>query len=447
MFRKSKEIVMMLMKQRTIKKEVKLGGRGLHTGHAVNICFKPARANEGIVFKRVDMPGQPFVKLGDIAVVLGGDAGRYSALKVGDGQIYTIEHLMSALAGLGIDNILIEIDSDEVPGFDGSAVEYVKVFKLAGLVDLEADKQYFEIKEPVCVSKNGASVMIVPADDFKVSYALEYPHPMLRSSVTFAVTPDVFERDIAPCRTFCLKEEADALLAKGLGQGANHDNTLVFGPEGVVKNSVHFPDEPARHKLLDCIGDLYLTGLAFKGHVFAFKSGHNLNRELLKKVVEQRTRYGSKRELSRIERKDGEGMDVRGIMNIIPHRYPFLLVDRILEIVPGKRAVAIKNVTMNEAFFQGHFPVRPVMPGVLMVEAMAQVVGVTMLSNPELRGKLAFFMSVDSVKFRKVVEPGDQVVMEVEIVKARSRIAQAKGTCKVDGQVVCEAEMGFAFGE
>ncbi len=437
----------MMLKQRTIGRETGVCGPGLHTGHFVNVLFKPAAVNEGIVFKRLDLPGIPAVKLGCMSVIGGGDTGRYSSLKIADSQIYTIEHMISAFAGLGLDNIVVEMDGDEAPGLDGSAMEYVRILKSAGIVDLEADKKYFEIRETLCVSRDGASVMIVPADDFKISYALEYPHPMLRAAVTFTITQENFERDIAPCRTFCLKEEADALLAKGLGQGASYDNTLVFGSEGVVRNLPRFPDEPARHKLMDCIGDLYLLGVPLKGHVFAFKSGHQLNRDLLKKIAELKMKEESKRELAQVEIKQGAVLDVRGIMNIIPHRYPFLLVDRIIELEPGKRAVAIKNVTMNEAFFQGHFPARPVMPGVLMVEAMAQVVGVTMLSNSALRGKLALFMSVDKVKFRKVISPGDQVVMEVEVIKARSRIAQASGVCKVDGNVVCEAEMGFAFGE
>ncbi|MBF0331893.1 MAG: UDP-3-O-[3-hydroxymyristoyl] N-acetylglucosamine deacetylase [Candidatus Omnitrophica bacterium] len=436
-----------MSKQRTIAQECILTGKGLHTGHLVNVTFKPAGVNAGISFVRVDMAGCPVMKLGDMNVIAGGNAGRYSALKNGDALIYTVEHLLSALSGLGIDNLIIDIDGDEVPGLDGSAAEYVKALKGAGIVELEAEKNYYEIKEPICVAKNGASVMIVPADDFKVSYALEYPHPMLRQSVTFTVTPETYEHDIACCRTFCLKDEADALLAKGLGQGATTTNTLVFGPSGVVDNELRFTDEAGRHKTLDCIGDLYLLGFPIKGHVFAFKSGHNLNRELLKKIAEQKSKYEAKRELFKVEAKEGSAMDVRAIMNIIPHRYPFLLVDRILEIETGKRAVAIKNVTMNEAFFQGHFPARPVMPGVLMLEAMAQVAAVTLLSTPSLLGKIGFYMSVDAVKFRKVVEPGDQVVMEVEIVKARSRIAHAKGVCKVDGQVVCEAEMGFAFGD
>ena len=221
----------------------------------------------------------------------------------------------------------------------------------------------------------------------------------------------------------------------------------MFGPDGVIDNKLRFSDEASRHKVLDCIGDLFLLGVPIKGHVFAFKSGHNLNRELLKQIVAQKKRYEAKRPLLKVEHQEGASMDVRGIMNVIPHRYPFLLVDRILELESGKRALAIKNVTANEAFFQGHFPARPVMPGVLMLEAMAQVAAVTLLSMPERLGKIGFYMSIDGVRFRKLVEPGDQLVMEIEVTKSRSRIAQAKGTCKVDGQVVCEADMGFAFGE
>ncbi|MBF0619070.1 MAG: UDP-3-O-[3-hydroxymyristoyl] N-acetylglucosamine deacetylase [Candidatus Omnitrophica bacterium] len=437
----------MSVKQRTIAKEAALSGVGLHTGHKVHIVFKPAAVNEGVRFVRTDLPEKPSVRLGDIASITGGDAGRYSALKVGTGLIYTVEHVVAVLAGLGIDNILVEMDHDEAPGLDGSALEYLNALKNAGIVEQDAQRTYFEIKEPIAVSHNGASVMIVPAENFKVSYALEYPHPMLRQTVSAVMTPEIFEKEIASCRTFCLKEEADALLAKGLGQGASTDNTLVFGPDGVVNNKLRFPDEAARHKVLDCLGDLYLLGLPFKGHVFAFKSGHALNRELLKKIAEQKAKYEAKREAPRLEAKPGQPIDVRGIMSLIPHRYPFLLVDRIIEMESGKRAVAIKNVTMNEAFFQGHFPDKPVMPGVLMLEAMAQVVAVTLLSTDAMRGKIGFYMSADKVKFRRVVEPGDQVVIEVEITRARTRIAQAKGVCKVNGEVACEAEMGFAFGE
>jgi UDP-3-O-[3-hydroxymyristoyl] N-acetylglucosamine deacetylase / 3-hydroxyacyl-[acyl-carrier-protein] dehydratase len=436
-----------MLKQKTISKEAVLKGKGLHTGHDVNVVFKPAAAHEGIRFVRTDLADRPVMELGDMDVIGGGDAGRYSALKNKGAFIYTVEHLVSALAGLGIDNITIEIDGDEVPGFDGSAQAYVQALKSAGVVELPADKEYFQIKEPICVAKDGASVMIMPAEDFRISYALEYPHPMLRQTVTFVLTPGTYEKELSSCRTFCLKEEADALLARGLGQGASTANTLVFGAQGVLDNTLRFPDEAARHKVLDCLGDLYLLGLPIKGHVFAFKSGHNLNRELLKKIAQQKKKYEAAHAPFKVEYMPGSSLDVRGIMSIIPHRYPFLLVDRILELESGKRAVAIKNVTANEAFFQGHFPGKPVMPGVLMLEAMAQVTAVTLLSTPALLGKIGFYMSIDAVKFRKVVEPGDQLVMEIEVVKARSRIAQAKGVCKVDGQIVCEAEMGFAFGD
>ena len=248
-------------KQKTILKEISLAGRGLHTGHNVHLTFKPAAADQGIVFIRIDAPGRPVMKLGDMSVITGGEAGRYSALKNGDVCIYTVEHLVSALAGLGIDNLVIEIDGDEVPGFDGSATEYVKVIKAAGIAELDAPKKFFEIKEPICVSRNGASVMIAPpvagAEGLTVSYALEYPHPMLRHSVSLVVTPESYEKDIAPCRTFCLKEEADGLLAKGLGQGASTDNTLVFDAQGVVGNKLRFHDEPARHKALDRIRERF----------------------------------------------------------------------------------------------------------------------------------------------------------------------------------------------
>ena len=436
-----------MIKQRTITRDIKVSGIGIHTGHAVNVVFKPAKSGEGIRFVRTDLPGAPEIRLGTWDVVYGGEVGRYSALKKNDAIIYTVEHLMSALAGLGIDTITIDIDADEAPGLDGSAALYVKALKEAGPVDLETEKKCFEIKEPITVSKNGASVTILPSDEFKVSYTLEYAHPMLRGVCTSVVTPEIFESELAPSRTFCLFEEAEAIRAKGLGLGATYQNTLVFGKEGVMDNALRFPDEPVRHKLVDCIGDLYLLGLPIKGHVIAFRSGHNLNRELLKKICEQKIRYEGKKEFFKLDYKEGGEMNVGGIMDVIPHRYPFLLVDRILELEAGKRAVAIKNVTINEAFFQGHFPGKPVMPGVLLVEAMAQVAGVIALSKPELKGKLAFFMSVDGVKFRRVVEPGDQVVMEVEITRARSRSGQAKGICKVGGDIACEAEMGFFFGD
>jgi len=433
--------------QRTISKEFKLSGTGLHTGHVVNLVLKPAGANEGIHFVRTDLLDKPAVKLGSFDVVHGGEGGRYSALKVGSGLIYTVEHLISALAGLRIDNITIEMDNDEAPGLDGSAYPFVKALKEAGIVELGVDKKYFEIKEQVSVSAEGASVTILPSDEFKISYALEYPLPYLRQVMTTLVTDDIFEKEIAPARTFCLYDEAEPIRAKGLGKGADYNNTLVFGKDGVMKNTLRFPDEAARHKILDCIGDFYLLGIPLKGHIIAFKSGHNLNRKLLKKIARQKAKYESKQELFRYEYQEGQEVDIQGIMRTLPHRYPFLLVDRILEMKPGERVVGVKNVTINDGFFQGHFPERPVMPGVLMVEAMAQVGGVCLLTKADMEGKLPFFMAVNNVKFRRIVEPGDQLIMEVTIVRARSRVAQAKGVCKVDGEVVCEAEMTFAFGE
>ena len=296
--------------------------------------------------------------------------------------------------------------------------------------------------------------------EFKISYVLDYDNPVLKSQFFSAtITAEVFEEAIAPARTFCLESEAEELRKHGLGKGANFDNTLVVGNNGVIKNTVRFPDEFARHKVLDFIGDLYLLGMPIRGHVFAVKSGHTLNIQLLKKIQEQRQRHQKKIAAagpgpavrpspggdlwpSGGDRKE---IDIDGIMRILPHRYPFLLVDRVTGIERGKRGVGVKNVTINDNFFQGHFPARPVMPGVLMVEAMAQTAGVVILTSEAHRGKVAFFLAVDKVKFRRVVVPGDQLVMEIEVIRDRPKTAQARAVAKVGEEVAAEAEMVFSF--
>lgn len=429
------------MKQRTISQQVEISGFGLHTGHPVTMVLKPSAVNTGIVFIRTDLPQAPSIKLGKMDIIFGGDAGRYSALRNGEAIIYTIEHFLSALASLYIDNIIVEINNDEPPALDGSSQGFLHALKKAGVVLFEAEQDVFIVQEPIMVEHRGATVSIEPCHDFKISYTLEYAHPLLKQFFEIIVTPDDYEKQLAPCRTFCLLEEAEAIRKANLGLGANYQNTTVYGPEGVIENTLRFPDESARHKTMDLVGDLYLLGFAIKGHVKAYKSGHALNRELLRKILEQKE--NKEKNMSDIKLP----MEVTDIMKIIPHRFPFLLVDRIIELDPGKRVVGIKNMTMNEQFFQGHFPGKPVMPGVLMLEAMAQVGAVGMLLKPELQGKIGFYMSIDEVKFRKMIIPGDQIVMEVDIVRLKGRIAQAKGVCKVDGKVACEALMSFAFGE
>jgi len=427
------------MKQKTIKKECTFSGIGLHTGCDVQVTCLPADENSGIIFIREDLPDQPKIEVDPLNINIDTSMPRCTAIGKGRTSIYTIEHFMSVLCGLGINNLAVKINANELPGLDGSGIDFLKGFKKAGIFKQNAEAPYFEIKEPVGVELNGCSIFMAPAKDFKISYTLDYDHPMLRSQFYSAVIDSqTYEKEIAPCRTFCLEEEADELRAKGLGKGANYQNTLVVGKNRVKENKVRFSDEFARHKVLDFIGDLYLLGMPIIGHVFAVKSGHTLNIRLLKKILKQKEKYEKTNYVPFSIIEGQRELDISDIMKILPHRYPFLLVDKVIEIERGKKAIGIKNVTGNESFFQGHFPQRPIMPGVLLVEAMAQTSGVVILTNERHRGKVAFFMAADNVKFRKVVHPGDQLQIEVEVIRDKSRTAQTRALSKVNGEIVAE---------
>ena len=436
----------MAEKQKTIQKEVSLQGAGLHTGHHVNVCLKPAGPNCGIQFVRVDLPGKPVIKADIANVLFSGGLPRCTSIGNGQSTIHTAEHLMSVLCGLGVDNLIVEINGNEVPGLDGSAIDFLKAIKEVGLIEQEAQRECFAIREPIWVERNGSAIVIVPAVNFEISYVLDYNHPILRSQFfSVNLSPDTFEKEVAPCRTFCLENEAEELRKKGLGKGANYTNTLVVSRNGIKENKVRFENEFARHKVLDFIGDIYLLGVPIKGRVLAVKSGHTLNLELLEKIAAQKKKYEPAKTKAEYDFSQARELDINAIMKILPHRYPFLLVDRVVELEQGKRCVGIKNVTMNDGFFQGHFPARPVMPGVLMIEAMAQAGGVAVLTDKQHEGQLAFFLSADNVKFRKVVSPGDQLFFEVEVVKNKTRIAQIHAEAKVNGEVVAEGDMTFSF--
>ena len=434
------------MNQRTIKKECAFSGVGLHTACEVVVTCKPADVDAGIHFVRVDLPRRPVIRVDPLNIHIDTTMPRCTAIGKGEEAIYTVEHFMSVLCGLGITNLKVEINARELPGLDGSGVEFLKGLKKAGIIEQEARAPFYKIQEPIGVELNGCSIYVVPDDTFRISYTLDYDHPILKSQFFTAVLDDhTFEKEIAPCRTFCLEKEAQELRAMGLGQGATYKNTLVVGPKGVKENKVRFPDEFARHKVLDFIGDLYLLGMPIRGHVFAVRSGHTLNITLLRKILKQKQKYEHNGRLPAPVIENGKEIDISGIMRILPHRYPFILVDKVIEIEKGRHGVGIKNITINEGFFQGHFPTRPIMPGVLMVEAMAQTAGVVILTNEYHRGKVAFFMAADNVKFRKVVVPGDQLRMEIEVVRDKARTAQIHAVTKVEGEVVAEADMVFSF--
>lgn len=433
--------------QKTIKNEAEIQGVGLNTGKKVRLKFKPSPPNSGINFVRVDLSNKPIInaELANIVPML--KSPHHTSLGSSDTWIQTVEHTMAALSGLGVDNVLIEIDGDELPAMDGSSLSFVEAIKKAGFLEQqEAPKRYFVIREPLWVENESAYIAVFPSSDFRVSYTLNYDNLFIKSEyLNLAITPDIFEKEIAPARTFCLQKEVESLLSLGIGKGANYENTLVVSEAGVIKNKVRFDDEFVRHKILDLLGDMYLLGFGIKGHVVAVRSGHDLNIKLIQKIKSKRERWleGGMRSVEEIKVSGGE-LDINVIKRILPHRYPFLLVDKII-MMDGMHVVGIKNVTANEEFFQGHFPGRPIMPGVLVVEAMAQVAGVLMLSKDENFGKLAYFIGINNVKFRKTVVPGDQLVMEVEVTRFRSRTGQARATAKVEGKVVCEAELMFSL--
>ncbi len=430
--------------QRTIEKEKTLQGVGLHTGKNVNLRLLPAEADSGVRFKRVDLDGQPVIPALASHLTDASKSLRRTSVAVDGVEIHTIEHLLATLSGLAIDNIMVEIDGPELPGLDGSADGFVKAIKEAGIRQQDSACKEFCVREPLWVEDGNSMLVILPDVNFKISYTLDYPTTNFKTQYGhFLINNETYEKDIAPSRTFCLEEEVEHLRSLGLGKGASLENTVVVGKEGIISGKLRFEDEFLRHKVLDIIGDLYLLGYQVRGHVIAIKSGHTLNIELLHKI--------KKHQEALVLQNTGQNMPVsKGVLDrveiekVLPHRYPFLMVDRILEL-KERSAVGIKKLTKSDYFFAGHFPGNPVMPGVLMLEAMAQVGGVILLSRPENIGKIAYFMSINNAKFRRIVRPGDEVRLEVDVVRYKTRTGRVHGKALVDGSLAAEADLNFVF--
>ncbi|HXT17736.1 MAG TPA: UDP-3-O-acyl-N-acetylglucosamine deacetylase [Gemmatimonadaceae bacterium] len=416
------------MNRRTIARPVTLEGIGVHYGASCRLSFRPAASGTGVVFRRIDLPGQPVIPaLVDVAVPV---AAR-TQLGADPVSIHTPEHVLAAVFACGIDDLEIELDAVEPPIMDGSAAAFVDALQRAGFAEQPGDVKYFTLTRPVSINYDGATYEALPAPNFEVSVAIEFDHPAIGlQRGCYRVTEESFAAELAPARTFGFRKWLAPLLEQGLARGTSLDNTIVLEDDGGVSGDLRWPDEFVRHKALDCIGDFALAGARMRARINAVRPSHRGNVKLVQAMKEAIA-------------KETNVLEIEEIMKVLPHRYPFLLVDRILEIEAGKRIVGLKNVTINEPFFQGHFPGHPIMPGVLIIEAMAQVGGMLLMGAvPDPESKVVYFTSLNNVKWRQPVKPGDQLRFELELLQVRGMMCKMSGVAKVDGKVVAEAEMG-----
>ena len=415
------------MARRTLATEVTLTGVALHSGVTSSVSCRPSSAAQGITFSQrgsrsAAVPARPHHV---------GATERRTGLGEGDNAIYTVEHLLAAAFALGLDDMAVEVEGPELPILDGSFEPWVEALAGGGLAEVPGTPVTYRVRTPFALTEGGASYRVEPADEFRLTVSVEWDHPVIgRQTGEWAVDAANFGREIAGARTFGFEREVAELRARGFALGGAVENVIVLSDDGVVGTTLRWPDEFVRHKAGDVIGDIALIGGRLKAHIFADRPSHQGNVALAQRLI--RT----------AERQGGHVLEISEIMNILPHRYPFLLVDRIIDVEKERRVVGIKNVTINEPFFQGHFPGHPIMPGVLIVEALAQA-GCVLLMDKQIdpAKQIAYFMALDNVKFRRPVVPGDQLRLEVTLLQGKGRTRRLKGEAYVEGQLACEAEM------
>ena len=417
------------MSRNTIASPTTVEGVGLHLGVPCRLTFRPAPSGTGVVFRRIDLPGTPTIPATVDAAVL---TERRTQLGTDPISVHTVEHVLAAVGALELDDLIIELDGPEPPIGDGSAKAFVEGLRSAGIAQQSGSVQYLELREPLRFAEGDAQYEAFPADRLDLDVTIDFKHKQIgRQQGHYRISPDAFVTELAPARTFGFVHEVEALRAKGLIKGASTKNAVVLDDDGVVDTTLRWPDEFVRHKALDCVGDLTLAGARVRARIIARCPSHRGTVQLVRAMRASLTRGNTVSEFG-----------IEEIMKVLPHRYPFLLVDRILE-QSAERVVGIKNVTINEPFFAGHFPGHPIMPGVLIIEAMAQAGGVLLMGaidNPQ--SKVVYFTSLNNVKWRRPVKPGDQLRFELDLLQVRGTMARMKGVAKVDGEVVAEAEMG-----
>ncbi|MEI6196470.1 MAG: bifunctional UDP-3-O-[3-hydroxymyristoyl] N-acetylglucosamine deacetylase/3-hydroxyacyl-ACP dehydratase [Verrucomicrobiota bacterium] len=438
-----------MLNQQTLNRPATFSGIGLHSGNRVNMTILPAPANSGVRFRRVDLDGKPEI---EARVENVGETNRSTTLAKGNVKVHTVEHVLAALAGYGVDNAIVELDANEPPIADGSSREFCKIIQDAGIVPQAEKRETFTPTEPIEMQSGETVMTLFPYDGFKLTCTSADKQGRFTQFYSTDVTPQTWEKELSHARTFCFYEEIEYLFKNGLIKGGSLENAIIIRDDAVLTTEpLRYNEEFVRHKMLDIVGDLSLTGRPIRGHLIAVKPSHAANCEFAKLVVTQMNKPlraaqtfappPTKNAPEPMPSADG-AMTIEEVMKMLPHRYPMLLVDRILKI-EGNKIVGIKNVTMNEPHFLGHFPGHPIMPGVLQLEAMAQVAGILLLKRIEAANQIAYFMSAEEVKWRKPVVPGDVLVIEIDLTKIRGKIGKAKGVCKVDGEVVSEANVTF----